>query len=537
REAPLYSDLQTLQLPVKSLRLGDTLEWQARITDFRAQAPGQFWSSESFASGPVILDQTYELRVPSAVHLTVWTNPRAGAKFSESEADGQHIYHWQHTDLHATVGAEAEAAKKAESKRPRTPEEETDALQGALPSFAWSTFPSWDAVGAWYASLAADRTAPDDAIKSKVADLTAGKSTDLDKAQAIYNFVANHIRYIGVDLGIGRYQPHLASEVFANQFGDCKDKHTLLASMLSVAGIHADPVLIGAGVRFNSAVPSPASFNHVITRASIGGKEVWLDSTAETGVWGALMKPIRDRDALVVPSSGAAVIAHTPADLPFAQYSLSAVVGSLDTSLTSESTITFTFHSDDELYLRAALRSVSPADYGELIQRMMAGMGYGGTTSDPEIRYLDDPSRPLQLSLHYHRVPEKDWGKNRITAIFQPIVLPYFTADEPPNSTIQLGSPRVETSTVEMQLPDGWSAKLPDAVHVHAPFATLDMTYSLNDHKLLAERSLAVLLPTVNLKDAKKYQDWYDEASPGSYPYILLLPRRASGILPGLFHR
>ncbi|HEV2646560.1 MAG TPA: DUF3857 domain-containing protein [Acidobacteriaceae bacterium] len=524
REAPLYSDLQTLQVPVKSLRVGDTLEWQAHFTEFRAQAPGQFWSSEFFASGPVILDQSYELRVPSTVHLTVWTNPRAKANFSESEAGGQHIYRWQHSDLHPTIGTQAEAAKKAENERLRTSEEETDALKGALPSFAWSTFPSWAAVGAWYAALAADRTTPDDAIKAKVAELTAGKSTDLEKAQAIYNFVATRIRYIGVDFGVGRYQPHTAAEVFANQFGDCKDKHTLLASMLSVAGIHADPVLIGAGIRFNSVVPSPASFNHLITRATLGGKDIWLDSTAESGVWAALLKPIRDQDVLVVPSSTPAIVAHTPAELPFAQSSSSKVVGSLDTSLTSESTITFTFHNDDELYLRAALRSVSPADYGEFIERMMSGMGYGGTTSEPQIEHLEDPAQPLQLALHYHRVQNKDWGENRITAVFQPVVLPYFTADDPPNSTIQLGSVRTEDSSVEMHLPNGWSAELPEPVHAHAPFATCDVTYSLKDHKLFAERRLAILQPTVTIKDFKKYMSWYDDAGVSGTPYIQLNP-------------
>ena len=81
------------------------------------------------------------------------------------------------------------------------------------------------------------------------------------------------IRYVGVSFGIGRFRPHSASEVLANQYGDCKDKHTLLAAMLAAAGLHADPVLIGAGIRFNSAVPSPESFNHLITHLTLDGQE------------------------------------------------------------------------------------------------------------------------------------------------------------------------------------------------------------------------------------------------------------------------
>ncbi len=37
--------------------------------------------------------------------------------------------------------------------------------------------------------------------------------------------------------GIGRYQPHTAAEVFANQYGDCKDKHTLFAAILTAIGL------------------------------------------------------------------------------------------------------------------------------------------------------------------------------------------------------------------------------------------------------------------------------------------------------------
>jgi tetratricopeptide (TPR) repeat protein len=524
REAPFYSDLETKQLPIKSMRIGDTLEWQARVTTYRPEAPNQFWGQETFSNGAVILDDAYELRVPAGLHLTVWTNPRAGAIASETDDAGQHVYRWHHSDLHPTVGPEAEAAKKAEVRRLRTPEEEVDAIEGKLPSVAWTTFPNWAAVGAWYSSLTSDRITPDDTIKAKVAELTAGKSNDLEKAQAVYEFVSNRIRYVGVAFGIGRYQPHTAAEIFANQYGDCKDKHTLLASMLSVLNLHANPVLVGAGIRFNSAVPSPGSFNHLITRLSLNGKYVWLDSTSQAGAWGALLNVIRDQDALVIPATPPAVVIHTPVDLPYPQISTEVLDGALDKDLTSDSKITFSFRNDDELVLRSLLHNVSPSDYGTFIQHMMGNMGFGGTTGDPEINYLDDPSQPLQLVFHYHRVKEKDWGENRITAIFQPIALPYFTDEQPPTSSIQLGAPRTESSIVNMQLPEGWSADLPDAIHAHTPFATCDVTYAVLDHMLHAERRLGVLQSKVALKDAKQYLTWYDDCGASGVPYIQLHP-------------
>jgi hypothetical protein len=524
REAPFYSDIKIKEIPVKSLRVGDTLEWQARFTVDHPEVPGQIWGQDSFIQNAVNLDETYELRVPSSLHLTVWTNPRFKDAFSESTESGTHVYRWHHTDLKPTVGPAADAFRKAEETRRRTPEEELDLTKGELPSLAWSSFADWAAVGAWYRTLTAHRAVPDAAIRAKVAELTAGKSTDLEKAQAVYYYVSAHIRYIGVAFGIGRYQPHTAAEIFANQYGDCKDKHTLLAAMLSVLDLHADPVLVGAGIRFNGAVPSPAAFNHLITRLHLAGSDVWLDSTAEVGPWRALVQPIRDHDALVIQDVSPAVIVRTPADLPYPSFSTSKVVGSLDKDLTSDSSMVLTYRGDDEISIRAVLRSVSPSNYVQFIQQFMAGMGFGGTTSDPSFEHLDDTSQPIQLSFHYHRVKEKDWGENRITATFQGISLPAFTDEHPPVITIELGAVRTETSTVEMKMPPGWRVQLPEAVHAHAAFATCDVTYRAENETIFAERRLAVLQSKVPVDDFKKYQSWYDEAGAGSYPYIQLFP-------------
>ena len=70
---------------------------------------------------------------------------------------------------------------------------------------------------------------------------------------------ARSVHYVGVAFGVGRYQPHAASEVLTNQYGDCKDKHTLLASLLAAAGIKAYPVLVNSSHRIDPAVPSPRS--------------------------------------------------------------------------------------------------------------------------------------------------------------------------------------------------------------------------------------------------------------------------------------
>lgn len=524
REAPFYSDIQVKQLPIKNLSIGDTLEWQARTTVLHPEVPGQFWGQETVTDGVVSRNETFELRTPLSLHPTVWTNPRGKVTFTETTEGAESVDRWSHSDLHPTVGAAAEAAKLAEEKRVRTPEEQLDLTEGKLPAFAWTTFPDWAAVGAWYRDLSAGRATPDAALKAKVADLIAGKSSDLDKAQALYAYVSSQIRYIGVAFGIGRFQPHTAAEIFSNQYGDCKDKYTLLAAMFSAAGLHSDPALIGAGIRFNPAVPSPSAFNHLIVHLTLDGHEVWLDPTAEVAPWRALVPVIRDHQALVIPPSDKPAILRTPADLPYAPFSTSVVTGTLDASLNSDSTIVLTFHDDNEIGLRAVLRSISAADYGTFVKNLMAGLGFGGTTSEAAIDHLTDPSQPLAIRFHYHRTRDASWGDNRITATFQPIGLPAFSPDKPPVVAIELGTPRSETSTVEVALPSNWQVELPEPVHAHTPFATVDVTFRREKGKLLEERKLVVLQKEVPVADFKQYQTWYEATGASGYPFIQLIP-------------
>ena len=75
---------------------------------------------------------------------------------------------------------------------------------------------------------------------------------------------------MSLSLGVGRYQPHAASDVLHNQYGDCKDKHTLLASLLEAEGLHASSVLINSSRKLDPDVPSPSQFDHVITMLPIG---------------------------------------------------------------------------------------------------------------------------------------------------------------------------------------------------------------------------------------------------------------------------
>ena len=519
REAPFYSDLKASQLPLKDLRVGDTLEWQARVVMTTAEAEGNFWGQDNFVTGVVILEQSLEVDAPKELYLNAWGRT---VKPVKTIAGDTQVWRWSNQELKPTVGAEADAAKDAEKKRIRTADEELDERQGRLPDAAWTTFKSWEVVGGWYRGLEGERMQPDAAVKAKVAQLTAGKATEEEKVQAVYSYVGMQIHYIGVAFGVGRYQPHHANDVMDNQYGDCKDKHTLLAAMLEALGLHPDAVLIGAGVRFNEAVPSPGSFNHLITRVEVDGKPVWLDSTAEVAPYGLLSAILRDREALVVPESGTARLEKTPAKLPFAQTQMMEASGTLGADGISNSRITMTFHGDDEVVMRALLRQISPAQYDQMVQGMCGSMGYQGTVSHAEVSRAEDMSTPVSISFDYKREKAGDWANYRTIPQLAPVSLPRPDDKNPPVEFLLLGTPRVESSKSLMKLPEGWGAELPEAVHVKSRWATIDETYRLDKGTMYAERRVEVLLDKVPQAEWKEYSKFAEKADLGNEQYIQL---------------
>ena len=508
RQAPFYSDLKELQIPVRSLRMGDRLEYSIRVVRTKAEAPGKIWGQESFTSGTVALAQTIELHVPAGVYVQVWSPKHAPVK---SASEGETVYRWTDAQREATVDASGKARDAAQ----------VDPL-GTLPDMAWTSFHSWAEVGAWYRGMEGDRAHADAEVRAKVAELVAGKTTSEQKIQVLYTYVATQVRYIGVGLGVGRYQPHTATEVLRNQYGDCKDKHTLLAAMLDAAGVPADAALIGAGVRMNEAVPSPGAFNHVITAVPMGGETVWLDATAEVAPYRMLLLPVRDKTALRVPDRGEAMLARTPAQLPFAAFSSFSVKGSLSTAGTATTHILYTTRGDDEVLVRMLLRQISPAQREQFTQGLSQQLGFSGTVSHAETSRPEATTEPVRLEYDYEREKLGDWDNYRIIAMFPQVYLPAVDEKKPPQFAIQLGAPRVDTATTELTLPAGWSAELPETVHLETPYLKFHKTYRVSGGALIAERRIEVVKAEIPAAEWPGYKKWMDATLEQGEPYVQL---------------
>ena len=185
---------------------------------------------------------------------------------------------------------------------------------------------TWKSIGEWYDRLAHDRLNPSPEIAAKAQALTAGKKDFYDRAEAVGEFVQRDIRYFGVELGIGGYQPHPAADIFRNRYGDCKDKATLLSAMLSTVGIHSAlmmvdhrrnvvdpdaPSIVGdhmiAAIEVPSGYTSP-KLRSVITAAN-GRKYLIFDPTWDQTAFGQLENNLQGGFGILMEGPASQVVA------------------------------------------------------------------------------------------------------------------------------------------------------------------------------------------------------------------------------------
>ena len=472
REAPFYSDLRSKQVPVKGLSVGDVIEYKVHRKILHPAAPGEFWGAENFLQDNVVLSDTLEIHFPKAKYVKVVSKDVEPDIKVEGE---ERVYRWKTSHLEP-------AGAKPDKKKPKKNAEQ--------PSVEFTTFHDWAAVGAWYEGLQKDRVEVTPDIEAKEKELTRGATTDEDKIRALYIYVATQFRYIGVDFGVGRYQPHRASEVLDNQYGDCKDKHTLLAALLKAAGFSAAPVLVNPVAKVRSDVPSPSQFNHVITLVQSGGKSLWMDATTEVAPFQWLVPGLRGEQGLVIPNNGVAHFAMMPENPPFSGRTTWDSVGTLSKDGIYTGHFEISMRDDVEVLFRAVYRDTARADWDTTTGKLIAAFGFSGTVTHAEPAPPQDLSKPFHLAFDYERKDFGDWDNHR-TIPMLPAWLFVGSKDDPkPDDPFYVGMAGTSEFKSSIAVPEGYKVSLPTGTTLKTDFVDYSNTYSLTKGSYLVERKI-----------------------------------------------
>jgi Flp pilus assembly protein TadD len=486
REAPVYTDYRQKHITVPGLRPGEVLEYDMATVIHTPLAPKQFWSEYDFDHVNIVLDEELEVDIPKDRKITLKNKP--GYQPTISEENGRQIYRWKSSHLERE---DDDKIKDKDKKKKKKKKEEDE-----VPAVQLTTFGSWEEVGLWYKSLDRDRRQPTPEIKAKAEELTKGQNGDLDKTEALYDYVAKNFRYVSLSLGLARYQPHPAGDVLHNQYGDCKDKHTLLASLLEAEGLHASSVLINSSRKLDPDIPSPSQFDHVITMLPLGKEEVWMDTTTEVAPFRLLSFNIRKKQGLVIPEQGTPHLEETPADPPMENTQVQTIEGSINELGKLNAKVNYVVRGDTELLMRLIFRRVPKANWEHLVENINAMGGMDGEITNLKV---DDPAatrQPFQFSFEIAKSNFLDWSKKKSDI---DLPLSQFTLADPDEDDIgadaepiKFGPPGQFTYRVRLTLPKNFTAHAPLPFSMKRDYGEYKASYQLDGQVFNAERVMTM---------------------------------------------
>jgi|GEM_PF-2820654 len=335
-------------------------------------------------------------------------------------------------------------------------EENTPDLAFFVPTVWLSTLKSWDDVANWYTHLLGDRSDLGPELKKQVDAWTDHLKERESVIGILQEKVASEVRYTGLEFGIAGYQPNDCRSVWANRYGDCKDKANLLRAMLIYKGIPAYIALLDEGgdgqVQINS--PSWKQFNHAIVAIPDGQNGFqFCDPTVK--YLPALSLPASDMGRSVfVVADNQGRWAKTP-DLLNGEIKVSidaslSTAGELSGWLTLKATGTSApYYAEKYRALDAHARR---RDAQELGEAFLPGIN----AVDTALTFSGNSVREVEFKTYFTRQArpiDSDWLRCPFPASWLPEVSTSGTRQTP-----YVTARRRETLELKLKLPEGWTA-------------------------------------------------------------------------------
>jgi transglutaminase-like putative cysteine protease len=482
--APSFSDNKLKMVIFPQVEIGATLNLRYRLKQLKPFLPGVF--SVVAMVNPFMDTQaaSVTVRAPEKLKLHVSSRDMQGGEVKSAVA-GRREWRW-------TYGEHKAILPEAGALMPET----------FSPYAAASTLETFPALAEAY-MIGAEAAAKVTPGVQKLADeITTGITDKRAQAEAIYRWVSKEIRYVAIFMGVGGYVPHLADEIIAARYGDCKDKSTLLAALLHAKGIRAMPVLIHTAATFK--LPDAVllgSFNHAINY--LPEWDLFVDSTSGFAQFGTLMSALQNKQALLGGDKTLRpIVRTTPAPNPTRDRLVqrTTVVLTADGSVSGSNRIEAT--GSAEPAIRASMGAIPEAMRPALAKALLTN---GGQTGNATLKISDarDLTTPFSLLFEF-TTPQRITlpGPGALTTSFG-MPLPA-GAQAFANSVLQV------ERTLDFPCPEGVGTEevldltlppevkittLPKAASVESPFGSFTVTYEVKDGRFVMNRRLDIKSP------------------------------------------
>jgi hypothetical protein len=387
---------------------------------------------------------------------------------------------------------------------------------------------SWEEAGRTYHQLfdPAEKPAPE--IASEVDALSASKSDQMAKMDALYTYVSRQIRYVAVEIGKGGYQAHPPADVYRNKYGDCKDKATLLLAMLDHIGLRGSPALVGTreDVEADPNVPTLANFDHMIVAlpvpaslrpaverfASYDPKDqiLWIDPTSEYDPLGQVPPMDQGVYALVSYADHGELrrIPEAPPDLNGVAYT---VHTRFQPAGAGETSVEVNYVGAANARRHAFYRGRSQSEIVKAFQERVANYVSQSAFRSASIIGVDDNHVPIVEKIAFGG--EFAAASSGDTWFFQPLFLRGMAVPEvgprPRKLPYDLGSPFRLKGEYIFDLPAGMRVDgLPDKLSVKSEFGELQIEYSTEGGTVTAKEVLSFSQTRISPEQYPQFRDF-----------------------------
>jgi hypothetical protein len=474
------SDLKTKLLTIPAADPGNIVGYELE-QEVRPYVIQDVWAFQH--QNIPVREAKYTLQLPSGwEYKAAWLNH---AQVAPAGASGQ--WSWSVSDVKAI---------KPEDDMPPWPGVAGQMIVSLFPPGGAGNrgFENWADMARWTDNLARGRLTASPEIKQKVADLTKSDPSPLEKMRNLARFMQKEIRYVAIQLGIGGWQPHPAPDVFTHKFGDCKDKATLLSTMLQEIGIESHYLLINT-TRGAVTPETPATrwFNHVILAIKLPqgvndatlvatfdhpkfGKMLIFDPTDEWTPFGQLRGELQANYAVLVAGDGGELL-----KLPQLPATLNGLSRTAKLSLTTTGMLSGDFveqrNGDSGTRQRAALKSVSKdLDRIKFIETLLSHSLSTFQITKATITNLNQPDQPFQ---YQYSLVAQNYAKSAGNLLLvRPRVVgtnssSLLETKEPRSYPVEFEGPYKNSDTIEIALPSGYEVDdLPPPINADYSFAS-----------------------------------------------------------------
>jgi hypothetical protein len=392
-------------------------------------------------------------------------------------------------------------------------------------------FANWNDMGLWEAGLVRGRRESSPEVRQKVAALTSLETSMLGKMAALAKFVQEDIRYVAIELGIGGWQPHAATDTFSHHFGDCKDKATLLSTMLKEIGVDSYYVVVNTRRgAVNAGTPAVNWFNHVILAIKVPegiseddlqatlqhktlGRLLIFDPTDDLTPFGYLRGPLQSNFGLLV-TDGGGELTKLPRLSPATNGTRRTATLTLSTTGVLTGDVRETRLGDRASYQRYALRSAATdLDRIKPIESMLAESLPNYKITHATVTNFQKKDQPFGYD--YSLVVEHYAKTAGNMLLVRPRVLGtrssgLLETKEPRKFPVEFEGPSLDSDVFEITLPAGYEVSdLPPPVDVDYEFASYHSKTEATGNTLKYTRRVEVKELTVPMEQMETLRKFY----------------------------